>query len=198
MSTGLRPAELKACVADQQQTVGAVEFDPSFSAFVMTGSARLLRSAYLLTGDRDESEDLLQITLVRTARRWDVARESPHAYAHRVLVNLLHDRQRNLSRRVTEQRLEDFDDRLSPVTDGTQARIDRMMIISAVRRLPARQREVVVLRFFADLSVSETAAAIGASEGTVKTHTSRALAALRDVLTDEATESTTPKGPTLC
>lgn len=198
MSTGSWRAELRACVADQQQTVGPVELDPSFDAFVMTGSARLLRSAYLLTGDRDDSEDLLQITLVRTARRWDVARESPHAYAHRVLVNLLHDRQRNLSRRVTEQRLEDFDDRLSPVADGTQIRVDRMMIISAVRSLPARQREVVVLRFFADLSVFQTAAAIGASEGTVKTHTSRALAALRELLTDKATDSTNPKGPTLC
>ena len=55
-----------------------------------------------------------------------------------------------------------------------------------------------MLRFFADLSVCDTAAAIGASEGTVKTHTSRALAALREVLTDEATESTNPKGGTLC
>jgi len=73
-----------------------------------------------------------------------------------------------------------------------------MAIISVVRSLPARQREVVVLRFFADLSVSETAAAIGASEGTVKTHTSRALTALREALTDTATESTNPKGPTLC
>jgi RNA polymerase sigma-70 factor (sigma-E family) len=198
MSTGSRLAELRALVADQQQTVGAVELDPSFDEFVTSGSAGLLRSAYLLTGDRDDSEDLLQITLVRTARRWDVARESPHAYAHRVLVNLLHDRQRNLSRRVTQQRLDDFDDRLRPVADGAQARVDRMTIISAVRRLPARQREVVVLRFFADLSVSETAAAIGASEGTVKTHTSRALTALREALTENATESTNPKGPTWC
>lgn len=185
-------------VADQHQTVGGVELDRSFDEFVTIGSARLLRSAYLLTGDRGDSEDLLQTALVRTARRWDVARGSPHAYAHRVLVNLLHDRQRNLSRRVTEERLEDFEQQLPPVADGAQARVERMTIISAVRSLPARQREVVVLRFFADLSVSETAAAIGASEGTVKTHTSRALAALREVLTDKATESTNPKGPTLC
>lgn len=198
MSTDSRPAELMALVADQHQTVGVVGLDHSFDEFVTVGSARLLRSAYLLTGDRDDAEDLLQVALVRTARRWDVARSAPHAYAHRVLVNLLHDRQRNLSRRVTEQRLEDFDDRLSPVADGAQARVDRMTLTGAVRRLPARQREVVILRFFADLSVSETAAAIGASEGTVKTHTSRALAALREVLTDKATESTNPKGPTLC
>jgi RNA polymerase sigma-70 factor (sigma-E family) len=185
-------------VADQRDTPLPVELDPSFDEFVASGSAGLLRSAYLLTGDRDHAEDLLQVTLVRTARRWEAARHSPHAYAHRVLVNLLHDRQRNLSRRVTEQRPEDFDDRLRPVADGVQALVDRMAIISVVRSLPARQREVVVLRFFADLSVSETAAAIGASEGTVKTHTSRALTALREALTDQAAESTTPKGPTLC
>ncbi len=153
-----------------------LELDPSFDEFVVSGSARLLRSAYLLTGDRDHSEDLLQTVLVRTARRWDVARDSPHAYTHRVLVNLLHDRRRNLSRRVIEQPLDDFDDRLGSVADGTQGLIDRIAMMSAVRGLPLRQREVVVLRFFADLSVSETAAAIGSSEGTVKTHASRTLA----------------------
>ena len=198
MSTGRRRAELREGVADRQHTVGSVGLDHSFDEFVTIESARLLRSAYLLTGDRDDSEDLLQITLVRTARRWDAARKAPRAYAHRVLVNLLHDRQRNLSRRVTQQRLHDLDDRLPPVADVAQARVDRMTIMSAVRSLPARQREVVVLRFFADLSVSDTAAAIGASEGTVKTHTSRALAALREVLTDKATESTNPKGGTRC
>jgi RNA polymerase sigma factor (sigma-70 family) len=185
-------------VADLQKTPRPVELDPSFDEFVASGSGRLLRSAYLLTGDRDHSEDLLQITLVRVARRWDVARNSPHAYAHRVLVNLLHDRRRNLSRRVSDQRLDEFDDRLRTVGDGVQALVDRMAIISAVRRLPPRQHEVVVLRFFADLSVSETSAAIGASEGTVKTHTSRALLAWRGALSDEATQATPPKGPTLC
>ena len=176
-----------------EKTSGRGELDPSFDEFVASGSARLLRSAYLLTGDRDHSEDLLQTTLVRTARRWDVARDSPHAYAHRVLVNLLHDRRRSIGRRVTEQRLDEFEDRRRPVMDGAQALVDRMAIISAVRGLPARQREVVVLRFFADLSVSETEAAIGASEGTVKTHTSRALTALRKALTDKTTESS--EGP---
>jgi len=164
----------------------------------VSGSVRLLRSAYLLTGDREHAEDLLQLALVRVARRWEVARSSPYAYAHRVLVNLLHDRRRTLGRRVREQRLDEFDDRLHPAADRTQALVDRMAIVGAVRRLPPRQREVVVLRFFADLSVSDTAAAIGSSEGTVKTHTSRALTALRGALTDETTKATTPKGPTLC
>ncbi len=179
-----------------EKTSGRGERDQSFDEFVASGSARLLRSAYLLTGDRDHSEDLLQITLVRTARRWEAARDSPHAYAYRVLINVLHDRRRSIGRRVTEQRLDEFEDRRRPVMDGAQALVDRMALISAVRGLPARQREVVVLRFFADLSVSETEAAIGASEGTVKTHTSRALSALRKALTDKTTES--PKGQTLC
>lgn len=173
-----------------------MELDPSFDEFVASGSVRLLRSAYLLTGDRAGSEDLVQTVLVRTAQRWDVAQDSPQAYAHRVLVNLLNDRRRNLARRVTERPLEEFEDRLVPVMDGAQALVDRIAIISAVRRLPARQREVVVLRFFAELSVSETAAAIGASNGTVKTHTSRALTALREALTDKTTDA--PKGQTLC
>lgn len=176
-----------------EKTSGRVELVPSFDEFVASGSARLLRSAYLLTGDRNHSEDLLQVALVRTAARWDVARDSPHAYAHRVLVNLLHDRRRNLSRRASEQPLDTVDERRDRVFDGADALVDRIVLASAVRRLPPRQREVVVLRFFADLSVVETAAAIGTSEGTVKTHTSRALKSLRGALTDAATQPTTPK-----
>ena len=162
-----------------------MDVDRSFDAFVQDGSAGLLRSAYLLTGDREQSEDLIQVALVRMARRWDVARRAPHAYAHRVLINLLHDRRRQLSRRVRERPLAEGERRAEPVPDRSQAVIDRLAIVDALGRLPARQREVVVLRFFADLSVAETAAAIGASEGTVKTHTSRALTRLRDALTSE-------------
>ncbi|MGI8559664.1 MAG: sigma-70 family RNA polymerase sigma factor [Solirubrobacteraceae bacterium] len=135
---------------------------------------------------------------MRTGLRWEAARNSPHAYAHRVLVNLLHDRRRHLSRRVHERPLDALDDRLARVAHTAQGLVDRVSIIDAVRGLPLRQREVVVLRFFAELSVSETAAAIGSSEGTVKTHTSRALLALRRALTDDAIQSTIPKGPTLC
>lgn len=175
-------------------TSGRVQLDPSFDEFVATGSARLLRSAYLLTGDRGQSEDLLQIALVRTARRWDVARDSPHAYAHRVLVNLTHDRWRHMSRRASEAPLAELNGRPAPEIDAADAMVDRIALAGAVRRLPARQREVVVLRFFAGLSVSETAAAIGASEGSVKTHTSRALKGLREALADRAGQATIPKG----
>ena len=87
---------------------------------------------------------------------------------------------------------------MRPVADGAEGLVDRIAIIDAVRRLPLRQREVVVLRFFADLSVSETAAAIGSSEGTVKTHTSRALLALRARFDRRRNPIDYSEGPTLC
>jgi RNA polymerase sigma-70 factor (sigma-E family) len=163
-----------------------LDLDPSFDEFVSRGSARLLRSAYLLTGDRAHAEDLLQVALVRTAGRWEQARGAPDAYAHRVLINLLHDRHRRLTRRPVERPLGDYDHARRPLSDHAGAVADRDAIMRAVKLLPARQREVLVLRFFADLSVSETAAATGSSQGTVKTHTSRALARLREMLTDDS------------
>lgn len=186
---------MRAWVMLSSGTEPNVELDPSFDEFVASGSARLLRSTYLLTGDRELAEDLLQIALVRIAGRWDVARRSPDAYAHRVLLNLLHDRRRHLSRRVRERPLRDVDEGRNPVPDAAEGLIDRGAIIGALRQLPLRQREVVVLRYFADLSVAETAAAIGSSEGTVKTHTSRALLALRAALADDKPKSIIAKGP---
>jgi RNA polymerase sigma-70 factor (sigma-E family) len=170
-----------------------VAVDREFEAFVERGSARLLRSAFLLTGDRELAQDLLQAVLIRTARRWEVASRAPDAYAHRVLVNLLHDRRRLLGRRVTERPLDDRGEQLHPVPDPAGSLVDRFALMEAVRQLPQRQREVLVLRFFADLSVAETADAIGASPGTVKTHTSRALATLRVAMADHTPESAIPK-----
>jgi hypothetical protein len=101
------------------------------------------------------------MTLVRTGQRWATAQTAPEAYAHRVLINLLHDRHRGLARRVTERPLDGHDEGRSPLRDHADTVADRDAIVQAVRRLPARQREVVVLRFFADLTVGETAAATG-------------------------------------
>lgn len=160
--------------------------DDAFDAFVTARSARLLRSAYLLCGDRAVAEDLLQMTLVRVAGHWHSASAAPDAYAHRVLVNLLHDRRRQQSRRVHEQPLgQDDTDRRSDSRDHAVGVVERQAILAAVRGLAPRQREVLVLRFYGDLSVVETAAAIGISEGSVKTHTTRALAALRVTLDTE-------------
>lgn len=169
-----------------------MKLDPSFDEFVMRSSTRLLRSAYLLTGDRADAEDLLQTTLARTARRWVTARAAPDAYAHRVLINLLHDRHRRRRRRVSERPPAEGEEALSAAGDHSDAVVEHDAIIAAIRRLAPRQREVVVLRFYADLSVAETATTIGTSEGSVKTHTSRALARLREILLDAPAASDPP------
>ncbi len=155
-----------------------------FEAFVHGSSGRLLRTARLLTGDRGEAEDLLQMTLIRVARHWPAASRAPGPYAHRVLVNLSRDRARRAGRRVVEA---PWDEVVSaPFEDGDRAQemARRESVITALARLPHRQREVLVLRFYADLSVAECAGATGASEGTVKSHTSRALARMRELLAD--------------
>jgi RNA polymerase sigma-70 factor (sigma-E family) len=151
-----------------------------FERFAARVSPSLLRSAYLLTRDRGHAEDLLQMTLWRIARRWHTIEGAPEGYAHKVLVNLSRDRRRSLGRRA-EERL----DASTPAglhDDATNAVAERDWMSGAVRRLPRRQREVVVLRFFLDLSVAEAAAALGMSQGTVKSHTSRALAQMGQLL----------------
>ncbi len=157
--------------------------DPAFERFVIDHSRTLLRSAYLLCGDRGVAEDLLQQTLLRTAGRWQAARDMPEAYARRVLINLSRDLRRLVRRRPSERPLSEA--RSAAVDlDHTHVVMERDAVIGALRQLPARQREVLVLRFYADLSVAETAEAIDASEGTVKSYTSRALAHMRELLGD--------------
>jgi RNA polymerase sigma-70 factor (sigma-E family) len=165
--------------------------EPAFERFVAESSTWLLRSAYLLTGERGAAEDLLQLTLLHTVSRWRSAQRAPEAYARRVLVNLVRDRQRRAARRVVERLLEEaIGAGLS--RDHADAIVGRDELFDAVARLPREQREVVVLRFWADLSVAETAAATGTSEGTVKSRTSRALAHMRELLTGPLTTSTQP------
>jgi RNA polymerase sigma-70 factor (sigma-E family) len=149
----------------------------AFEAFVADASGRLLRTAYLLCGDRGHAEDLVQATLLRTARRWHRARQQPDAYARRVLVNLAKDRWRSRHRRVDEVAV--VADVAVPADD---ALLERQHLLAAMRELPGGQRAVLVLRYFDDLSVAETAAALDCSEGTVKSQTSRALDRIRAVL----------------
>jgi len=161
------------------------QLDPGFDEFVHDRSKVLLRTAFLLVGDRGHAEDLLQTALLRTAQRWRHAREHPEAYARQVLVNLARDRWRRSRRRVTEQSTDAMPAAPPSHQDHSDAVVDRDMILRALALLPQRQREVVVLRFFADLSVADTAAAMRTSEGTVKSYTSRALDQLRRSLGDD-------------
>jgi RNA polymerase sigma-70 factor (sigma-E family) len=149
----------------------------AFDEFVASSSDRLLRTAYLLCGDRGHAEDLVQTALMRTARQWRRAREFPEAYARRVVVNLAKDRWRQLGRRPAEAPLD---------TDLPEPQVDtfgdRDVLLRAVQRLATGQRAVLVLRYFDELSVEETAAVLGCSTGTVKSQTSRALDNLRVAL----------------
>jgi RNA polymerase sigma-70 factor (sigma-E family) len=150
----------------------------AFDAFVASSSDRLLRTAYLMCGDRGHAEDLVQTALMRTARQWRRARDAPEAYARRVVVNLAKDRWRQLGRRPTEAPL--ATDMPAPDVDGV---LDRDLLLRATAALPAGQRAVLVLRYLDDFGVEETAALLGCSTGTVKSQTSRALDNLRAALT---------------
>lgn len=154
-------------------------------------STRLLRSAYLLCGEVGAAEDLLQLTLMRVSAHWRTAVDSPEAYARRVLINLSRDRARRSRRRVHEAAWHELTaeperrDHADEVTGRSQ-------VMAALAQLPGRQREVLVLRFYGDLSVADTAAATGSSEGTVKSHTSRALARMRELLQDPVPVEASP------
>jgi RNA polymerase sigma-70 factor (sigma-E family) len=165
----------------------------AFESFAASCSPRLMRSAYLLcAGDRELAEDLLQMTMLRTARRWGSAQAAPEAYARAVLVNLARDSARRRGRRVDEVPEAEDRGRGGVGADHAEAFAVRDAVLAALGALPLRQREVIVLRFYADLSVADTAAAIGASEGTVMSYTSRALGRLRELLAERLENDDAP------
>jgi RNA polymerase sigma-70 factor (sigma-E family) len=153
------------------------ERGPDFREFFASRSAALLRTAYLLTGDRQHAEDLLQTALMRCYARWSRV-ESPEAYVRRALVTTATGwRRRRWQGEVPTADLpEDATaDEVTPV----DVRADVLRLLA---QLGPRQRAVVVLRFYEDRSESEVAALLGVSVGTVKSQASRGLARLRTVL----------------
>ena len=147
----------------------AVDFD----AFVATRSNALLRTAYLLTGDHALAEDLLQTALAKAWRAWTRI-DDPEPYVRKIIVNTYASWWRR--RWNGEQPTDDLPE---PAGVNDSSSDDRADLWSAVGRLPKRQRAVIVLRFYEDLSEAETAAALGIAAGTVKSQTSKALRALR-------------------
>ena len=146
-----------------------------FEDYVRGRSTALLRTSYLLTGDRGAAEDLLQGVLERVARRWPSIADSPDAYVHRALSNAAVNRWRR--RRPADLPLLDSDHPATP--DATDVVAVRDALIRGLMALPARQRAVLVLRYFDDLTEAETADALGCSVGTVKSQASRGLDRLR-------------------
>ena len=144
----------------------------TFDAFVHARTPALARTAYLLTGDAHLAEDLVQSALFKAAQVWPRIEASPEAYVRRILYT------QNVSwwrrRRITETSLEGYADRPAAVSD----RDLRLSLEAALARLTTRQRTVLVLRFFEDLTEVQTADVLGIGSGTVKSITRQALARL--------------------
>jgi RNA polymerase sigma-70 factor (sigma-E family) len=161
-----------------------VDRDASFREFVLRRGPALSRVAYLLTGDHQLAEDLLQTALARSVPRWSrlVAAGDPEAYVRRIMVN----ERTTWWRRGRYERVGHVDLGPEPATGADEADrvVLRASLLAALSRLTPRQRTVLVLRFYADLSVEDTAHALGCSIGTVKSTTSDALSRLRTATTD--------------
>src|SRR3954470_2007067 len=156
--------------------------EADFAAYLDARQASLLRTAYLLTGNRHDAEDLVQTAFAKLYLSWDKVRDrgSMDGYVRRILVN----EHNSLWRRAWKKREHVAADETlhaldrphhdSP-DDGTGA-----ALWDVVQTLPRKARAVVVLRYYEELSEAETAAVLGISVGTVKSQASRALAALRE------------------
>lgn len=151
----------------------------AFRAYVAARSGPLLRTAYLLTGNRADAEDLLQTALAKTYLAWDRIREREalDGYVRRVMVNTQTSFWRR--RRVEESALGELPER-SAGRDETADLDLHDALWTALAGLPRKQRAALVLRYYEDLSEAETARVLGVSLGTVKSTTSRALTKLRD------------------
>ncbi|WP_034591244.1 SigE family RNA polymerase sigma factor [Hamadaea tsunoensis] len=167
--------------------------EDEFREFVAARSGALLRSAYLLAGDWATAEDLLQTALTKTYLAWKRLGEieAVEPYARRVLVNTATSwwRRRWHGERPTEFLPE------RAISDATEEQLDRDLLWKHVKALPARQRAVLVLRFYEDMSEAQTAELLNISPGTVKSQTSRALGTLRQRLTAEGVQVPGITGP---
>jgi len=153
-----------------------------FELWARQRSGSLLRTAFLISGDQQRAEDLLQECLERVAASWEGIRDSPDAYARKVLS-------RQAARGWRRRRLGEIlqaDPPSRAISDPSDVVVTRAALAGLLAKLSPRQRAVVVLRFYHDLSEADTASALGCSIGTVKSQTHRALAALRSAASELA------------
>jgi RNA polymerase sigma-70 factor (sigma-E family) len=152
--------------------------EPGFHEFVLARRGALLRTAYLLTGSHADAEDLVQAALVRCVPRWKRIADRPEPYVRQVLARESISRWR--ARRWREQHV-------AAVPEGPAAAVDaddRLALRQALRSLPPRQRAVIVLRYYEDLTERQTAAQLGIAVGTVKSQARDGLARLRELVPD--------------
>ncbi|NUP53981.1 MAG: SigE family RNA polymerase sigma factor [Catenulispora sp.] len=153
--------------------------DAEFSEYLRARSPWLCRVAYLLCGDWHRADDLAQSAAVRLYRQWHRASraENIDAYARRTLVNVFLSEQQSGWFRLAFPHRTPIE-REAPALDADVS----LDLRAALERLAPRQRATVVLRYYCDLTVAQTAEIMGCSEGNVKSQTARALATLRTLL----------------
>jgi len=169
-------------LADKRQvSLSVADRDREFREFFHAEFQGLRRVAYLLIGDWGEAEDLAQETMVRVYRAWDRIRDrqKPAAYARTVLVN----RHRSLLRRARVEAKHLVARTHAPTIPEVGE--DGVVVWQALKKLPGREREVLILRYYEDMPQAEIATAVGIPVGTVKSLTHRALGRLREVLGPE-------------
>ncbi|MEV7685313.1 SigE family RNA polymerase sigma factor [Streptomyces bungoensis] len=158
--------------------------DGEFQSFMIGRWPRLMRTAFLLTGEQHAAEDLVQSTLEKAFVAWRRvgSADDPEAYVRRVMINLHARRHR---RRLKELLAPRDDSGLVREIADTGDRIaqadDRRALLTALAQLPARQREAVVLRYWEDLTETQAAEAMGCSVGTVKSNAAKGIAKLRAI-----------------
>jgi RNA polymerase sigma-70 factor (sigma-E family) len=174
-------------VAGEATDVARWDADDAVTHLFAAHYRSLVRLAALLLSDRALAEEVAQEAYVSLHTRWRRLRDADKALAY-LRTCVVNGARSALRHRGVVQR---HAERTAPMADapsaeaGALGRLDHRDVVAALRRLPARQREALVLRYYLDLSEAEIADAMGISRGAVKSHASRGIAALRDVLGDE-------------
>jgi RNA polymerase sigma-70 factor (sigma-E family) len=155
--------------------------EADFVDFAQGSVAQLQRTAFLMCGDWHRAEDAAQDALVRVYTAWPRLkhRGGLRSYAHKALVSVVLDQAKRPWRR--EHAAGELPDE-GVASDAARTVDDRRLVVEALAGLPPRQRACVVLRHYVDLSLEETAQALGIGVGAVKSQTSRGLASLRDAM----------------
>jgi RNA polymerase sigma-70 factor (sigma-E family) len=165
------------------------QLDEEFRDFMHGRWPAMVRLAYALTGDQGHAEDVAQTAFARAYASWPKVRRtgSPEAYVRRIVINenLNRFRKHRVAERLTGTLPDSGTGALAgplaaaDAADATRQYDDRSVLIAALQRLGPKQRAVIVLRYWLDLTEAEIAAALGCSVGTVKSQAARALATLR-------------------
>jgi RNA polymerase sigma-70 factor (sigma-E family) len=156
--------------------------DAEFTEFAAVSFHRLRRAAFLLTGNAQQAEDAAQTALVKTYVTWRrVLRQDPYAYTRRIMVNHLKDQWRRPIREDSHELAQMPEP--PPGRDVADDVAEQQWLMAALAQLADRERAVVVLRHYCDLSEKEVAAELDIALGTVKSLSSRALTKLRVSLT---------------